>query len=78
MDYNETFNLVVNNDALRILMAVAAERKYKITSFDVKTAFLYKEITEEIFVYPTEGFKYKNKICKLKKPIYRLKQAPVK
>lgn len=55
MDYNETFSLVVNNDALRILMAVAAERKYKITSFDVKTAFLYGEVTRKIFVYPPEG-----------------------
>lgn len=78
IDYNETFSPVISNDSLRTLFAVAATSKYKIITFDVKTAFLYGEIDEDIFMMPPEGYDYGNKVCKLKKSLYGLKQAPLK
>jgi len=50
---------------------------YSIVQFDVKTAFLYGELQEEIFITPLEGVKCKpNMVCLLKKSLYGLKQSP--
>jgi hypothetical protein len=45
---------------------------------DITTAFLNGELTEEIYMMQPEGFvraRNENKVCKLKKTIYGLKQA---
>ena len=46
---------------------------------DVKTHFLNGVIEEEVYIEQPEGFEVKDKrihICKLKKALYKLKQAP--
>ena len=46
---------------------------------DVKTAFLHGDLEEKIFMEQPEGFKVKRKedyVCRLKKILYVLKQAP--
>ncbi|GJV43581.1 retrotransposon protein, putative, ty1-copia subclass [Tanacetum coccineum] len=63
VDYEETFSPVADIRAIRILIAIAAYYDYEIWQMDVKTAFLN--------VNP----KYPNHVCKLKRSIYRLKQA---
>jgi hypothetical protein len=50
----------------------------KMVQLDVKIAFLYGNLTEEIYMEPTEIFitpGRENGICHLKKTIYGLKQA---
>lgn len=42
---------------------------------DVKTAFLYGKLGEEIFLTQPSGFEIETKVCKLEKSIYSLKQA---
>ena len=43
---------------------------------DVKTAFLYSNVEETIYVTQPIGFETGHKVCKLKKALYGLKQSP--
>ncbi|GJU37351.1 retrotransposon protein, putative, ty1-copia subclass [Tanacetum coccineum] len=78
IDYEETFSPVADIRAIRILIAIAAFYDYKIWQIDVKTAFLNGYLSEEVYMEQPEGFvnpKYPNRVCKLKRSIYGLKQA---
>ncbi|GKC12810.1 retrotransposon protein, putative, ty1-copia subclass [Tanacetum coccineum] len=74
----ETFSLVADIRAIRILIAIAAFYDYKIWQIDVKTAFLNGYLDEDIYMVQPEGFidpKHPRKVCKLQRSIYGLKQA---
>ncbi|GJR99478.1 retrotransposon protein, putative, ty1-copia subclass [Tanacetum coccineum] len=78
IDYEETFSPVADIRAIRILIAIAAYYDYEIWQMDVKTAFLNGYLNEEVYMEQPEGFvnpKYPNRVCKLKRSIYGLKQA---
>jgi hypothetical protein len=52
---------------------------WKLHQMDVKTNFLNGEIEEEVYIEQLEGFVIHNEIshvCKLKKSLYCLRQAP--
>ncbi|GJZ41642.1 retrotransposon protein, putative, ty1-copia subclass [Tanacetum coccineum] len=64
--------------AIRILIAIAAYYDYEIWQMDVKTAFLNRHLTKKRYMEQPEGFvnqKFPNRVCKLKRSIYGLKQA---
>jgi len=44
----------------------------------IKTAFLYGNVEENVYMYPPEGYNLKGKVFKLKKALYGLKQAPLR
>ncbi|KAD7117932.1 hypothetical protein E3N88_05200 [Mikania micrantha] len=78
VDYDETFSPVAMIKSIRILLAIAAYYDYEIWQMDVKTAFLNGHLSEDVYMVQPEGFvdpKYPNKVCKLNKSIYGLKQA---
>ena len=78
MDYDEIFSPVVRFETVRMLFAMAALEKWHITALDVKTAFLYGQLDEEIYMEQPEGFKVKGqegKVLRLRRAIYGLKQA---
>lgn len=79
VDFSETFAPVARLDTIRMLLALAAHKKWKIYQLDVKSAFLNSYLQDEIFVEQPEGFKVKgqeDKVYLLKKTLYVLKQAP--
>ena len=79
MDYREVFSHVARMKSIRILIAIAAQEEWELHHLDVKTAFLNGEIKEDIYISQLEGFEIKGKedhILKLRKALYRLKQAP--
>ena len=78
VNFKEIFSPVVNTNTLRLLLAVSIQMNCKIFMFDVKTAFLYGELEEPVFMKIPQGYKEEGKICKLKKDLYGLKQAPLK
>lgn len=79
VDFSETFAPVARLDTIRMLLALAAQKGWKVYHLDVKSAFLNGYLQEEIFVEQPEGFHVKGheeKVYKLKKALYGLKQAP--
>jgi hypothetical protein len=77
-DFRETFTLVARLEAIRILLAFAASKRFKLYQMDVKSAFLNGVIQEEVFVRQPLDFenpKYPNRVYNLSKALYKLKQA---
>ena len=78
LDYDEIFSPVVRFESVRTVLALAALEKWRIESLDVKSAFLYGELDEEIYMEQPDGFVLKGqekKVLRLRKAIYGLKQA---
>lgn len=78
VDYSETFSPVVKFDSIRTILSVAAADDMQLVQFDVETAFLYGEISEEIYMAQPKGFidtTAPHLVCKLHKALYGLKQA---
>ena len=77
VDYKETFAPTASMNTIRVLFGVANQNKMEILQFDVKTAFLYGDLKETIFMEYPEGYSNpQGKVCKLIKSLYGLKQAP--
>ncbi|WVZ51745.1 hypothetical protein U9M48_002858 [Paspalum notatum var. saurae] len=79
IDYEETFAPVARLEAIRILIAFAASKGFKLQQMDVKSAFLNGFIEEEVYVRQPPGFesaRFPNRVYKLRKALYGLKQAP--
>ena len=79
LDYDEVFAPVARLETIRFLSALAASHGWQIHHLDVKTAFLYGELKEDVYVEQPEGFETKGKekkVYKLSKALYGLKQAP--
>jgi len=79
VDFEETFAPMARIEAIRILLAFAASKGFKLYQMDVKSAFLNGYIEEEVYVKQPPGFenpKYPNHVYKLHKALYGLKQAP--
>jgi hypothetical protein len=79
IDYEETSALVARYTSIKTIIALAAKMKWKLQMMDVKTAFLNGVIEEEVYIEQPQGFEVENRkshVCKLKKSLYELKQAP--
>lgn len=79
VDFSETFAPVARLDTIRLVLALAAQKGWKVFQLDVKSAFLNGYLQEEIYVEQPEGFAVKgqeDKVYLLKKALYGLKQAP--
>jgi hypothetical protein len=50
LDFGETFAPVARLEAIRILLAFAAFKRFKLYQMDVKSAFLNGVILEEVYV----------------------------
>lgn len=76
IDFDETFAPVVRHSTLRLLFALSVKLDLDIIHLDVPTAFLNGLLDEEVYMMPPESFEISNnKVLKLKKAIYGLRQS---
>ena len=59
VDYNEVFAPVVKQSTLKILLSIATQKNYKLQHIDIKTAFLYGALDDEVYMRQPEGFEEK-------------------
>ncbi|GJR81625.1 putative ribonuclease H-like domain-containing protein [Tanacetum coccineum] len=79
IDYDEVFAPVARLEAIRIFLAFASYMGFIVYQMDVKSAFLYGKIDEEVYVSQPPGFqdpKSPQKVYKVVKALYGLHQAP--
>nr|GFC26749.1 retrovirus-related Pol polyprotein from transposon TNT 1-94 [Tanacetum cinerariifolium] len=79
IDFEESFAPVARLEAIWIFLAYVAHKNMVVYQMDVKTAFLNGNLREDVYVSKPDGFvdpDNPNHVYKLKKALYRLKQAP--
>nr|GEW83144.1 retrovirus-related Pol polyprotein from transposon TNT 1-94 [Tanacetum cinerariifolium] len=79
IDYEEVFATFVRIEAIRLFLAYASFMGFLVYQMDVKSAFLYGTIEEEVYVCQPPGFEdpdYPDKVYKVVKALYGLHQAP--
>nr|GEW18712.1 hypothetical protein [Tanacetum cinerariifolium] len=79
VDFEESFTPVTRLEAVRLFIAYDAHKSFTVYQMDVKTAFLYGPLKEEVYVNQPDGFVdpyHPDKVYRLKKALYGLKQAP--
>ena len=55
MDYKETYASVASMNTVRMFLAIANQHDMCIVQFDVKTAFLYGDLDEKLYMEQPEG-----------------------
>ena len=83
IDFKETFAPVAKFTTVRIMLALATHFDWEEEQMDVKTAFLYPEIEEEVYITMPEGYKLfhpkdqnAERIARVMKTLYGLRQSP--
>nr|GEZ51861.1 retrovirus-related Pol polyprotein from transposon TNT 1-94 [Tanacetum cinerariifolium] len=79
IDYDEVFAPVAKVEAIRLFLAYASFKEFVVYQMDVKSAFLYGKIEEEVYVCQPIGFEdpdIPDKVYKVEKALYGLYQAP--
>nr|GEU70861.1 copia protein [Tanacetum cinerariifolium] len=78
IDYDEMFVLVARIEAIRLFLAYSLFNDFIVYQMDVKSAFLYEKIKEEVYVFHPPRFEdpdFSNKVYKVEKALYGLHQT---
>ncbi|GJV14588.1 putative ribonuclease H-like domain-containing protein [Tanacetum coccineum] len=78
IDYDEVFAPIARIEAIRLFLAYASFTHFVVYQMDVKSAFLYGKIEEEVYVCQPPGFEdpdFPNRVYKVEKVFYGLHQA---
>ncbi|GKB02964.1 putative ribonuclease H-like domain-containing protein [Tanacetum coccineum] len=76
---DEVFAPVVRIEAIRLFLAYALFKDFVVYQMDVKSAFIYGKIEEEVYVCQPPGFEdpdFPDRVYKVENALYGLYQAP--
>ncbi|GJR14908.1 putative ribonuclease H-like domain-containing protein [Tanacetum coccineum] len=76
---NKKDERVARIEAIRLFLAYASFKDFMVYQMDVKSAFLYGKIEEEVYVCQPPGFEdpdFPDRVYKVEKALYELHQAP--
>nr|GEX64154.1 ribonuclease H-like domain-containing protein [Tanacetum cinerariifolium] len=79
IDYDEVFAPISRIKAIRLFLDYASFKDFVVYQMDVKSAFLYGQIEEKVYVCQPSGFKdpdFPDKVYKVEKALYGLHQTP--
>ncbi|GKD65381.1 putative ribonuclease H-like domain-containing protein, partial [Tanacetum coccineum] len=80
IDYDEVFAPIVRIEAIRLFLAYASFKDFMVYWMDVKSAFLYGKMEEEVYVCQPPRFEdpdFPDIVYKVEKALYGLHQAPI-
>lgn len=77
LDYDETFSPVAKITTVRVLIALAASKSWKLWQMDVKNAFLHGEVDRDIYMEQPKGFENKEKRLQVLKNFYIIYYSPI-
>ncbi|GKF16052.1 copia protein, partial [Tanacetum coccineum] len=75
IDYDEVFTPVARIEAIRLFLAYASFKDFVVYHMDVKSAFLYGKIEEEVYACKLPGFDdpdFTDRVYKVERVLYRL------
>ena len=78
VDFDEVYAPVSKHASLRFLLSMVAIDDMELHQLDVKTAFLNGELEEELYMCQPPGYEEgpPGTVCRLRKALYGLRQAP--
>ncbi|GJR22677.1 putative ribonuclease H-like domain-containing protein [Tanacetum coccineum] len=79
INYDEVFAPVARIEAIRLFLAYASFKDFVVYQMDVKSAFIYGKIEEEVYVCQPLGFEdpdFPDRVYKVEKALYGLHKAP--
>ncbi|CAI7756319.1 unnamed protein product [Closterium sp. NIES-53] len=77
-DYDETYSPVSTYVTLRIFLSIVALLELNLMQLDMKNAFLQSKLDQVLYMYQPDYFDDGiDRVCKLLKSLYRLKQSPL-
>lgn len=79
VDFSSTYAPVIRSESVRLIFALAAKKQWSVFHFDIKTAFLNGDLTEDVYVHQPQGYSDEDNpksVWKLKKSLYGLHQSP--
>ena len=76
VDFDEVFSPVARMETVHIFLAIAAQMKWPTFQLDVKSAFLNRELQEEVYVTQPEGLiatSQEDMVNRFRKALYGLR-----
>jgi Reverse transcriptase (RNA-dependent DNA polymerase)/gag-polypeptide of LTR copia-type len=76
VNYDETYSPVARYETLRLLLAIAVQKRWAIHTMDFDTAYLNSKLTHRVLIRPPPGFSLPaGKAYLLQRALYGLKQS---